>query len=279
MLMRLVGILAYPLCVLAAPNAQYRQLFVFGDSYSDSGAGYVDGNGPTAVVYLGQHMGLKLAAAPNVDAAAQRERSNSSLNFAVSGAQTGAGAGRRVGAARLGYGMRNQVDDFAELVRKGSIAFQPESTLFFIAGGLNDRRLPSETTVANLLGEMRTLYGLGARHFRLARLPEAIPEFREVGLRLNPELEKIPQLAAREFAGIDVRMSDWGRFMDEVRLKPESFGIANITQACAGRAIFKEDTKPCDKPDAFFYYHAGHPSTAVHKIVGRKLYEELSSDK
>lgn len=30
----------------------YTMLYVFGDSYSDSGAGCVDANGPTAVVYL-----------------------------------------------------------------------------------------------------------------------------------------------------------------------------------------------------------------------------------
>ncbi len=36
----------------------YTQLYVFGDSYSDSGAGYVDGNGPTAVVYLAQRLGI-----------------------------------------------------------------------------------------------------------------------------------------------------------------------------------------------------------------------------
>ena len=36
----------------------YAMLYVFGDSYSDSGAGYVDGNGPTAVVYLAQRLGI-----------------------------------------------------------------------------------------------------------------------------------------------------------------------------------------------------------------------------
>src|SRR5665213_3323029 len=42
--------------VLAA--APYTQLYVFGDSYSDSGSGYIDTNGPTAVVYLAQHLAI-----------------------------------------------------------------------------------------------------------------------------------------------------------------------------------------------------------------------------
>ena len=32
-------------------TVSFKQLFVFGDSYSDIGEGYLDGNGPTAVEY------------------------------------------------------------------------------------------------------------------------------------------------------------------------------------------------------------------------------------
>ena len=28
-------------------------------------------------------------------------------------------------------------------------------------------------------------------------------------------------------------------------------------------------------PSTYYFYHHGHPSTAVHRIVGKKLYEEL----
>ena len=38
-----------------------HDMYVFGDSYSDIGAGYIDGNGPTAVAYLGWLMGLQVA--------------------------------------------------------------------------------------------------------------------------------------------------------------------------------------------------------------------------
>lgn len=53
-----------------------QRLYVFGDSYSDSGAGYLDGNGPTAVVYLAHHLGLTLVPS---DVA----KSTDSINFAV----------------------------------------------------------------------------------------------------------------------------------------------------------------------------------------------------
>jgi hypothetical protein len=38
--------------------APYTQLYVFGDSYSDSGSGYLDTNGPTAVAYLAEHLDI-----------------------------------------------------------------------------------------------------------------------------------------------------------------------------------------------------------------------------
>jgi phospholipase/lecithinase/hemolysin len=56
---------------------------------------------------------------------------------------------------------------------------------------------------------------------------------------------------------------------------PSDYGIENTKDACAGRAIFDEDATPCAKPSAYYYYHAGHPSTAVHKMVGEKVYAEI----
>src|SRR5204863_3883147 len=83
----------------AGPTTRYSRLYVFGDSYSDIGAGYVDGNGPTAVAYLGWLMGLPVASSRAANAAGK------SLVFAVSGAGTGEGTGRQVKEALLGYGM------------------------------------------------------------------------------------------------------------------------------------------------------------------------------
>src|ERR1700761_7806204 len=102
-----------------------KRLYVFGDSYSDTGAGYVDGNGPTAVAYLAERLGFKLALPSDPDAASK------SLNFSVSGAQTGRGEGHPVKDALLGRGMVNQVDQFVQLVRSKAIAFNPDQTLFF----------------------------------------------------------------------------------------------------------------------------------------------------
>jgi acetyl esterase/lipase/phospholipase/lecithinase/hemolysin len=247
------------------------RMYVFGDSYSDTGAGYVDGDGPTAVAYLAMRLGLTLKVPSEPGANSQ------SLNFAVSGAQTGRGAGRKVKDALLGRGMVDQVDDFSSRVQSKAISFDSDQTLFFLAGGLNDRRLPGAETVDNLKGEIRKLYGLGARRFRVALLPAAIPAFSEVGQRLNPELQRIPGEIQAELPGIQISLSQWGPFFDEVLRNPSAYGIENTKDACAGRAIFNEDATPCAKPSTYYYYHSGHPSTAVHKAVGEKLYTEIAN--
>jgi phospholipase/lecithinase/hemolysin len=262
---------ALPL-VAQSPEPKIARLYVFGDSYSDTGAGYLDGNGPTAVAYLATRLGLDLK--PSTAASGAQ-----SLNFAVSGARTGRGEGRKIKDALLGRGMLDQVEDFVARVQSRQITFEPKTTLFFLAGGLNDGRLPSAETVANLETGIRKLYDAGARRFRLAVLPTAIPDFSQVGLRLNPELRRIPAKIQGQLSGVQIALSRWGEYFDDVMRNPSRYGIENTKDQCAGRALFNEDAKPCPKPSAFYYYHAGHPSTAVHKAVGDKLYEELAAPK
>ena len=252
------------------PTTRYSRLYVFGDSYSDIGAGYIDGNGPTAVAYLGWLMGLQVASSKTASAAGK------SLVFAVSGAGTGEGTGRQVKDALLGYGMMNQVRDFAARVKAGEMTFDPQTTLFFLAGGLNDGRRDTAFTLANLRQELQMLRELGGRHFTIALLPTKIPQFAAVGLRLNPAYEQFVRDEAGA-AGVNLWLNRWGPAFDEVMEHPAAHGIVNTTSACAGRTIFDQDPIPVGDPSTYFFYHEGHPSTVVHRIVGKKLFEEIAA--
>ncbi len=253
-----------------SPTTRYSRLYVFGDSYSDIGAGYVDGNGPTAVAYLAWLMGLQVAPGKAAGAA------DKSLVFAVSGAGTGEGEGRQMKEARLGYGMLNQVRDFSARVKAGEIRFDPDTTLFFLAGGLNDGRRETPVTLANLKQQLQTLQELGGRHFTIAQLPTKIPQFAAVGRRLNPAYEAFVKEQAAAL-GVDLWLNHWGAAFDDVMDHPAANGIRNTTSACAGRAIFDQDATPIGDPATFFFYHDGHPSTAVHRLVGRKLFDEIAA--
>jgi phospholipase/lecithinase/hemolysin len=271
--MRRIWIVAALMFVLAgrtwAEARPYSMLYVFGDSYSDSGAGYVDGNGPTAVAYLAQRLQIPFTYFGDA------KSKGKGLNFAVSGARTGAGEGKRYPHGELlSRGMRNQVDDFAALVKAGTVRFDPAQTMFYFAGGLNDRGLPQGETVANIEGEIETLYALGARRFLVALLPTKIPAFATAGTGFNPLLATIPAEMRAKHPDIRIANSDWGPFYDEVMEHPAKYGISDTTGTCAGRVLRDEDPKPCAAPETYYYYHAGHPSTAVHKAVGDMLYEE-----
>ncbi len=266
------------LCGAQAHN--WEALYVFGDSYSDSGAGYLDGNGPTAVVYLAASLGIPFTYAGDPNSHGK------SLNFAVSGAQTGSGEGspikpesnrRRLKEVLLGRGMRNQVLDFTLQLKSGDLRFNPKKTLFFVAGGLNDRNLPTATTIANLEDEIRQLYDAGGRYFLVALLPTKIPAFSDVGMRLNPALTGIPEDLRFALPEAHIGISKWGEYFDQVIANSAQYGISNDTDKCAGREVFGEDATPCASPDTYFYYHDGHPSTAVQKIVARKLEPEVAN--
>jgi cholinesterase len=244
-------------------------LYVFGDSYSDTGAGYVDGNGPTAVAYMAQRLKI-----PFTYRGSPKEK-RKGLNFAVSAAQTGAGEAKRYPHGEmLGLGMRNQVDDFVTLAKTGKLKFDPKKTMFYFAGGLNDRSLPDGATVANIEGEIATLYDVGARRFMVALLPTQIPGFASAGKRFNPQLAEIPAAMRAKYPDIQIANSDWGPFFDEVMEHPAKYGISDTTNPCAGRVLRDEDPTPCATPETHFYFHPAHPSTAVHKAVGDMLYEE-----
>jgi phospholipase/lecithinase/hemolysin len=196
------GAVAVLSCLTALSHVRahsFDALYAFGDSYTDSGAGYVDGNAPTAVVYLAKSIGIPFTYAGDSKSIGK------SLNFAVSGAQTGSGDGFRIRAAAascgidealFGRGMQTQVLDF----------------------------------------DLRT---------------------------------KLP--------GVHVVLSHWGGTLDRVLENPSRYGISNASDKCAGRAVFGEDPTPCKTPDTYFYFHDGHPSTAVQKIVAIGLKRELEA--
>ena len=97
-----------------------------------------------------------------------------------------------------------------------------------------------------------------------------------MGLRLNPAYEEFVQQEATA-TGLDLWLNNWGAAFDEVMEHPAAHGIANTTSACAGRAIFDQDPTPVGDPATYFFYHDGHPSTAVHRIVGKRLFEEIAA--
>ena len=84
---------------------------------------------------------------------------------------------------------------FAGRVKAKRVELAPRTTLSSLADRLNDGRLPDGEVVANLESEIRKLY-------RVALLPTEIPGSREPGLRLNPQLGRIPAKMRAELTSV-----------------------------------------------------------------------------
>ncbi|WP_296615422.1 SGNH/GDSL hydrolase family protein [Sphingomonas sp.] len=248
------------------------QLIVFGDSFSDTGAGYVDSNGPTAVFHLARGFGLDL-----LPAGAAAVGKKASRNYAVSGAGSDASPGGLVKRHILGRGLQIQVQDMKDDLEGGRVMIDAH-TVFFIAIGLNEGQRPTDETIGNLLVAIEALYAMGARYIVLATVPERLPEFPDVGQRLNPAYRALASELPARLPGLRCLISEWGAFFDAIREAPRHYQIANVTDpCCSGRALFGEVVAPRADPDRYFYYHPGHPSAAVHRLVGERLAAEMNA--
>ena len=67
----------------------------------------------------------------------------------------------------------------------------------------------------------------GGRQFRVALRPAEIPASREPGLRLNPQLRRIPAEMRAELTSAEIAMS--GSYFDDVLRDPRRYGIENTT--------------------------------------------------
>ncbi len=237
-----------------------NDLFVFGDSYSDTGAfvPLVNPGGTTWAGYLAQNFNITLTTSKNPDPGTD------GVNFAESGARVGP----IPPPTRQPRSLTQQVGEFQNYVDNGDVTFNPASTLFFLAGGLNDHKTDSSLIDAATTAQITTLYSLGARIFEIALLPQDVPAFTDSALNLNPAYEAlVPELQA-EFPGATIELSNWGPDYDDILTNPSNYGITNTTDACAGPPV-------CATPDTYFYYINSHPSDASHHIVGNEVYTEV----
>jgi phospholipase/lecithinase/hemolysin len=235
-------------------------LFVFGDSYSDTGAFVPLTNGSTAVGYLAKNFNITLTTSR--DPAPGTE----GVNFAESGARIFVGPNPPSTQPRS---LTQQVAEFQNYVTSSLVTFNPSSTLFFLAGGLNDHNRITQAQANDATrAQVATLYSLGARLFEIALLPSRIPAFTDSANNLNPGfIALVPQLRT-EFPDAVFGISNWGPFFDDIINNPTKYGITNTTSACRG-------SPSCPDPDKYFYYFNAHPSDVAHHIVGNALFTEV----
>ena len=254
--------------VSAAHATAFNDLFVFGDSYSDTGSFFVVTNGPTAVGYMAQDLGITLTTSQNPDPG------TSGVNFAEAGAKVGIGP---TPPAINPRSLTQQVAEFQNDVASGTLTFNPATSLFMLLGGLNDTTTPVSDVTAATTAQVSELYALGARYIEIGLLPNLSPLFAESVANLNPAYTAlVPQLEA-EFSGAEITLSNWGPFYDSVLSNASQYGFTNTdTAGCAALVSLNPPTtvQTCTTPNSYFFYYPSHPSTAADQIVGNDLAQE-----
>ena len=233
--------------------------FLFGDSYTDTGAYVPLTNGTTAAAYMASLFGI------NIVTSKDPAPGTNGVNFAESGARVAQGP---TAPATQPRSLTQQVAEFKAYVQSGALTFDPASTLFFLAGGLNDHASPTGPIADATFQQVATLYGLGGRFFEIALLPSLIPAFADSARTFNPIYQQIvPQLQAL-YPDATIRLSNWGTYYDDILRNPSAYGITNTTDQCFNLQTGQREPA-CTDPDKYFYYYIVHPSDHTHGSSAR----------
>ncbi len=270
----------------------YDEIYVFGDSLSDTGnvfnstAGaipssptYFNGrfsNGPVWVEYLAHDLGLTF---------------NPRTNFAVGGATTGFD---NIGLAGL-PGLQQELNSFTAANKSAD-----PNALYILWAGTNDYLdyfsggvpNPSET-VANLSRAVTSLAAVGAKNIMVVNLPD-LGKFPVRGgdsqisgyLSTLTSIHNSDLTATRNFLSqklsseINLIPLDLNSLFNRIIAAPGEFGFTNVTNSCIGRDLsvvpIDVSTQPVACfPDKFLFWDEVHPTTATHKLIGELAFSAL----
>lgn len=269
LLTRLAVLLAALLALTGLAMAgDYNGVVVYGDSLSDNGnlfntigyppPPYYQGrfsNGPVAVEYLAQNLGVPLT------------------DFAWGGATTGIGNIADGGDQNhLGLlGLPGMTTAFAATV--GSITPQQAAgSLFMVWGGPDDftanglSTATADTAVNYLMTIVDGLRAIGVQHILVPGMPDLgmTPEYRANGLGgvgsqlsayFNAEL-------VQKLQGTGVTYFDTYTLLDNIIANPEQYGFSNVTDPCF------DGVSVCGDPSKYLFWDGLHPTTYADMLLG-----------
>lgn len=285
-----MGLAASP----ASANAPaYSSIVAFGDSLSDNGNfaalvggvfpgpayGYAPGrfsNGPVAVEYLAQSLGVGLT-----DFAVGGARTGPSLNSSSDNYADDSGEAAAFGLPANyfnGTGVRAQVGAYLAATHGTA----DTNALYFVWAGPNDFFLPASMlnpdTSANALGNLQlsitTLYDAGARSFlvpnmaNLGLTPALLAEgslasglatYRSV--EYNTGLALMIGQLAQNLAGAQFHTADVFGLLNSASVNPGKYGLTDVITPCQTLAGCPAD------PAGYLFWDDVHITTAGHQLV------------
>jgi phospholipase/lecithinase/hemolysin len=260
----------------AQTGQSISEVVVLGDSWSDNGNLYAlmggppppywqgrISNGPVAVEYLAQRLGVPL------------------IDFAWAGATTGVGNlvdGGTVDALGA-FGLPGMTTSFQDTLLDNPVN---PNALYVIWGGGQDLKSvtsPEEAVVVigkavtNLVTMAGTLQALGAMQILVLNMPDfgQAPAF----LHEDPQiLYFITQLSVGFNQALKANLPPGVHYFDafsrisDIIANPEDYGFSNVTDQLI--------LTPGADPNEYFWWDGVHPTTAGHAVIVNALYQSVA---
>ncbi|ORY73606.1 SGNH hydrolase-type esterase domain-containing protein [Leucosporidium creatinivorum] len=278
-----------------------KTLFAFGDSYTANGYNPGRGFDPEIDQDIhttsgGDNWAQYLAAAADVE--------KSFYDFAISGST--------IEPIHLNNDPRpnpslvNETDTFINyFYDKHEVAWDPETTLFMVASGINDiansvlYSLDYESSVEKLVDiyteQISRLYTRGARHFLFVTVPpfDRTPlgldgshhdEFVSWGHIWNFRMRSMIKSYSDTFPEMEARIWDMNECLTEIIDNAKSLGFADSTSSCWPYAVIRGYEPEADRPDCahplaeYVWKDAAHPTWAAHKLMGDSVIALLKNE-
>lgn len=265
---------------LEATAQDFDQLYVFGDSLSDTGNFYNASGGtfpPSPPYSQGRFSNDRLwieYLAADLDA--------NSTNFAFGGATTGSNNTIPIpGSVVTLPGLQQEIASF----QATNPTSNPDALYViwagandYLGGGITDPSVP----VNNLSGAITTLAESGAENFLIVNLPDLgkIP-----GTNDSPQASSLSTLTNLHNLGLDTSLNalsssydiniydlDVSSLFADAISQPTKYGFTNVTDACL------TDTGICSNPDEYLFWDELHPTDAGHRIIGEVAVSRLQAE-
>ncbi|MBN3897591.1 MAG: SGNH/GDSL hydrolase family protein [Nostoc sp. NOS(2021)] len=266
-----------------ASAASFDQLYVFGDSLSDTGniynasggtyplsPPYFQGrfsDGPIWVDYLGNQLGLKstlFTTIPSTPIPTQ------GINFAFGGASSGLDNAILPNANLPG--VLQQVLDFAGTLQANHQTADPNA-LYTLWGGADDLLFvnPKDPTtpISNISEALNILAGVGAKNILVFNLPDLGKLPADQAYNLNPAT--LSESTSEFNSGLATTVSALSENPDLNIISVDTYslfnqasalGLTNVTESCLSNLDI------CNPGNNTFLIWDGlHPTTAAHKLI------------
>lgn len=283
---------------LAHATPSYSNVFILGDSLSDSGNALVaTGGATTNPPYQALIPSAPYASGTFSNGNVWVDSFANSLGLSVSPSFLG-GNNFAFGGARTGSltGVTDSFSPSLSLQRDalvGTLGTLPSDALYVVWGGGNDVREAATAanpnavisdSLNNITSIISSLQMAGATDFLVPNLPNI--GFTPAATVLGPAaIAGLSQLSSgfnmgltSVVAGLEANLSvniidlDIESLFNNAISSPADFGLSNVSDTCI---ILGGDS--CSTPDSFFFWDGIHPTAATHQIIAASAIDAVSS--